>query len=213
MKTTQKSRAKGFQLKLSSVIGPVTCAWACLLAASAAAQDTPRVGGTALAESVSATAPSNRPPAAAPSPGVAEILKLVDAGVSTDVVITFIEASATAPKPTDLDVIVMKEHKVPDEIVKLLLNRAATERSTANKVRDEAILSVVESRRATAGGFDPESYDYFRTYYLQPRALASANERLSPFIGSYAPRGFGYSPGYGYGGGPFSARPIHRGFR
>ena len=35
---------------------------------------------------------------------------------------------------------------------------------------------------------DPESYEYFQYYYLQPRTLASVYQRLSPY----------YSHSYGY---------------
>ncbi len=39
--------------------------------------------------------------------------------------------------------------------------------------------------------FDPEGYDYFRSYYLLPRTLASVNERLSSYN---APFSYGYGP-------------------
>jgi len=138
------------------------------------------------------------------SPGVGEILKMADGGVAAEVIKTYIECSPTPPQPTDADVIALKQHKVPDEIATLLLKRAAQVRVAIAQARAAAVERARSGRNAAAGGFDPESYDYFQYYYLQPRALASAYQRLSPY----------YYPSYPYAyrhGPPFGPPYLHRG--
>jgi hypothetical protein len=191
MKTTWKNEFELTALQRFRIMSSAVSALAVLWVASAAAQET-------------------KPATDAASPGVAEILKMTDAGVNQDVIMAYIEASASAPQPTEKDVIAMKEHKVSDEVVKLLLKRGATARTESIKAKNEAVMNVMESRRQATGGVDPESYDYFRTYYLQPRALASANQRLYPYFGPYAGRGYAFGPVFNYGA-PFAGRPVYRG--
>jgi hypothetical protein len=136
--------------------------------------------------------------AAAPgvSTGVSEILRMADAGVSPDVLKAYLDSEATVPKVTDADIIALKQHQVPDEVTTLLLKRQGEARVAASKNRQEALQQLVAARRAVAGGLDRESYAYFQYYYLQPRAVASANQRLAPYsYYAYYPR-FGHYPGY-----------------
>jgi hypothetical protein len=217
MKTTWSFTPKRLALKLCLASLTAACGLAILRATPAIAQAAQPANAVAVTNAVAtATNPSNQPPAVALSPGIAEILKLADAGVSADIILTYVESSPAGPQPTEIDIIALKEHKVPDEVVKLLLRRSATARNEATKARNEAVLQVVESRRAVTGGLDPESYDYFRAYHLQPRAVASANQRLYPHAGPYAPRGYGYGPVFTYGV-PLAGRPgypvYHGGFR
>jgi hypothetical protein len=203
MKTVRETQFKQPAPKWPLLLaGSGISAIAILCAVPAAAEEARPVNDSAAAEAVSAASQSP-----ALSPGVAEILKLADAGVSPDIVVTFVESFPSAPQLTGKDIIAMKEHNVPDEVVKLVLKRGASARVAATKARNEAILSVVESRRLASGGVDPESYDYFRAYYLQPRAMASANHRLYPHFGRYSPRGYPHRSGYGNG------VPVYRGFR
>jgi hypothetical protein len=144
------------------------------------------------------------------SQGVVEIVKMADAGVSMEVIKTYIESSPKAFAPTDDDVIALKKHNVGDDVVTLLLKRGAEARAKATAAKNEAVAQVLSSRRASSGGFEPESYDYFRYYYLQPRALASANQRLYPYYGPYFSRPYAYGPIYGYGA---PTRSYYRGYR
>ena len=139
---------------------------------------------------------------------MSDILRLADAGVSADVLVAYIETAPALPQLTSQDIIALKKRNVPDSVVKLLLTRGASARQAATAARNEALVNFVESRKAVGGGVDPESYDYFRTYYLQPRAAAAANERLYPYYGPY---GRVYS--YGNYGIPWSGRSAYRGFR
>jgi len=133
--------------------------------------------------------------AAAPAPaGIGEILKMLDAGVSSEVIKVYIENSAMAYHLSAGDVIGLKEHGATDDLTTALLKRGAEIRA-----RGEASPGVAAPVFAGAqpGPFhlDPEGYDYFQYYYLYPRTLASAYERLG-FYGP-PPYGYGYYPAYG----------------
>ena len=212
MKRIQEIQSDLLARKLSPALLSMVSAMALLWVANASAQATEPVANAVAADVAKAASPSNPPPAVVLSSGITEILKLADAGVSTEVITTYIETSPLKLQPTEQDVIALKEHKVPDDVVKLLLKRGAQARDTATQARNEAIAQIVESRRAASGGIDPESHDYFRTYYLQPRAVAAANQRLYPYYGPYSVGGYAYGPAFTYGF-PLSARPAYRGYR
>jgi hypothetical protein len=138
--------------------------------------------------------------------GVDEILNMVQTGVSTEVIKTYIESSPVAYSLSAADVIALKEHAVPDELTTAMMKRGA-----ALKAEVRQAIAFNSARPANAGGnrryyrLDPEGYDYFQYYYLYPRTLAAANQSFyspgafSPGFGSY---GYGYGPGY-YGPPPF----------
>lgn len=116
---------------------------------------------------------------------------MADAGVSTDVIRAYVECSASVAQLTGTDVIALKQRNVADEIVTLMLRRGAESRAVAVRAEMDNLSMKLQSRRRAAGGFDPESYDYFQYYYLQPRALASGYQRLSPYY--YHPYSYRYS--------------------
>lgn len=131
------------------------------------------------------------------SAGVNEILNMVRAGVSTEVIKTYIENSPVAYSLSAADVIALKERAVPDELTTALMKRGAMLRMQVPRT-----LALNASPLPYRGGnrrsyrLDPESYDYFQYYYLYPRTLAAANQRfyssdaLSPGL---APCGYGFS--------------------
>jgi hypothetical protein len=200
-------------LNTSVTLVLVVCAWAVLWAASAVGEEIKTANNVGATEPAKTVSPSNQPPAAALSPGIAEILKMADAGVSPDVILTYVEASPSGPQLTDRDIIALKEHEVSDEVVKLLLKRSAAARVETARAKNEAVLQIMESRRATTGGLDPESYDYFRAYHLQPRTVAFANQRLYS-SGPYYPRAYSYGPVYTYCAPPGRyGHPAYRGYR
>lgn len=136
------------------------------------------------------------------STGVDEILKMVQAGVSAEVIRTYIENSPIAYNLNANDIIALKEHGVPDDLTKTMVKRGATLRGQVEQANNSTPVPPAgwRNQRAT---MDPESYDYFQYYYLYPRTLAAANQRL---YGS--PGGFYDYPFYGYGSyGPLLARP------
>jgi len=212
MKTLSINRPRQLPLIALRLFTPVLLVVSCWTA-PAQEGNTNANAAAAVAKPHSGTA-TNQPSAAVISPGVAEVLKMADAGVSTEVIKTYVESSPVAAQPTDDDVIAMKKHNVGDDVVTLLLKRGAEARGKATAAKNEAVAQVLANRRAASGGFEPESYDYFRYYYLQPRALASANQRLYPYYSPYFSRPHGYGPVYGYGyGAPVSGRPYYRGLR
>jgi len=212
MKTNRRTGFKRRARSPFSILLPTVCSAALALAFSVSAAEETTATDPDL-KNVTADGTVSKQASAAPlSPRVAEVIKMVDAEVSTQVIVTYIESAATAPQPTEQDIIAMKEHKVDDEIVKLLLKRGAAARIASNDAKKEALLRVVESRRATTGGIDAESYDYFRAYYLQPRAMAAANQRLYPYYGVYGPRSYRYGAPAFYGA-PIFGQPPYYGYR
>jgi hypothetical protein len=145
--------------------------------------------------------------AAALSPGVAELVKMVDAGVSTDLIKTYIANAPIAYEPKGADLIALKQHGAPDDIAAALLKKSSEAREKAAQARSSAMARVLAAGNLRRFSPDPESYAYFQQYYLFPRTLASAYERLGYYgapnsYGSYAPPGAApYAPfGYGYPG-------------
>jgi hypothetical protein len=148
---------------------------------------------------------------------VDEILKMVQAGVSKEVMKSYIETTPVAPHLSAADIVTLKEHGLPDELTVALMKRGAELAAQAKPAgaNTEApakvsgtislneLAAVLGSGQLNPGQLDPEGYDYFRYYYLFPRTLASANERLLssyPAFPVYGP----CSPGYA---SPWSSRP------
>jgi hypothetical protein len=111
---------------------------------------------------------------------------MADAGVSMEVIKTYVEGSSTVYQPNDADIIALKKHHVADDVVLLMLKRSAQVRAAIAQARNEAETRALSTRIMAAGGFDPDSYDYFQYYYLQPRTLASVYQRLSPYYPSFS---------------------------
>lgn len=172
--------------------------------APASAQENSAQRASPLATKAEQAVATNLPPSRALSPGVGEILKMADAGVSMEVIKAYVECSPIPYQPTGEDVIALKNHKVADEVVTILLKRGAQVRAALVQARNDALARALASRRMASGGLDPESYEYFQHYYLQPRALASAYERLAPYSYSSFPFSYGY-----LSGPPFSAGPAY----
>jgi hypothetical protein len=151
--------------------------------------------------------------------GVDEILKLLQAGVSKEVMKAYIETTPVAFPLSAIDLVTLKEHGLPDELTVALIKRGAeltaqvNQASASNaapaKVSGTAslneLLAAFRSGRLNSGYLDPEGYDYFRYYYLYPRTLASANQRL--FSSPTFPASPAWSPGY-YSPWAFHPRPF-----
>ncbi len=59
------------------------------------------------------------------SPGVADVLKMLDAKVDPEVVKAYIKNSPTAYHPTAEDIVALKNRGVPDDVITAMLNRGA----------------------------------------------------------------------------------------
>ncbi len=141
----------------------------------------------------------------ATSPAVREILRMLDAGVSKEVIKAYLEGAPVTSQPTPSDMIALKEHGVADEITVALLKRSAQLAPPAQPP-PQTTAPPVAARRSENTSYrfylDPESYEYFQYYYLYPRTLANAYDRL----GYYS---WPYYPGYYGGPGPFFHRGLH----
>jgi hypothetical protein len=192
---------------------------------SASEPATPQVTSSASTKPVKAEAGQSEPaePHAASltqhQSGIDEILKMVQAGVSKDVMKTYIESTQVASHLSAADIVTLKEHSVPDDVTVALIKRSAELTAQASQAGStntapakssgtislDALVAAIRRGQFSSGQLDPEGYDYFRYYYLYPRTLASANERLfsSPGYPVYLPYSRGYYSPWGFRPGPF----------
>jgi hypothetical protein len=171
---------------------------------ASSASVTPVAGGAAQNETPQPAAKS----LAQRSAGVEEILKMVQAGVSKDVLKAYIETAPIASSLSAADIVVLKERGLPDDLTVALLKRtaelAAQAKETAvsnafparatGTVSLKELVAALRRSQSSPASLDPEGYDYFQYYYLYPRTLASANARLFssyPFPW-YPAHSFGY---------------------
>jgi len=161
-----------------------------------------------------ATSPTQR------QTGVDEILKMLQAGVSKEVMKAYIETAQVAFLLSAADIVTLKEHGVPDDLTVALIKRGAELTAQVNQAGAsnaapakvsgttslDALAAALRSGQFNAGRLDPEGYDYFRYYYLYPRTLASANERLfsSPSSPAFPGYSLGYYPPWGFRPRPFT---------
>jgi hypothetical protein len=171
-----------------------------VLAGSDATKPTPTVAAD--------TARDHSPGATALAPnGLKEVLKMVDAGISKDIIRMFIQNSTVACDLSADDIIALKQRGVPDEIAMALLKRSAELKAQASPISAGSppagpAAAAVSVTIPNYGGIDPESYAYFYHYYLHPRTLASVYQRLGVYgpaypNGFYPPNGPFYSPQFG----------------
>ncbi len=150
---------------------------------------------------------SNASGTATTSTGVDEILKMMRAGVSAEVIKAYIEHSSTPYNLHATDIIALKEHGVPDDVTTALVKRSAALKmqAAASMSNGNTVRSANGATSPRYGRLDPESHDYFYYYYLYPRTLAAANQRLyslNPAFSGYPHYGYGY-----YGPPPFGPFP------
>jgi hypothetical protein len=141
----------------------------------------------------------SQPATTQPPNSVQEVLKMMEAGVSKEVLKAYVENSRSDYIPTAQDLILLKQHGVPDDIATALVKRSGEVQAQKAQAAPNAAVPINLANIEQ----DPEGYGYFQRYYLFPRTLAYTYETLN---GSYAPGFLGYyppfGPGYGYGG-PF----------
>jgi hypothetical protein len=130
------------------------------------------------------------------SPGVDEVLRMVQAGVAKEVIKAYIESAPIAYRLTAADLIALKHQAVPDELATAMLKRGTEVVREVNQLNNlHAAPPASAGANRSYRGFDPEAYDYFQYYYLYPRTLAAANERFfssSPSFSGFAPYHYGY---------------------
>ena len=162
-----------------------------IVAAMLVAQALVSVAATSDAQ---APQPANSPAQAESGGRIGELLKMLDARVSPEVIKVFIETSPIAVNVSAGDVIALKNHGATDDITTALLKRGAQARARAADAVARVSASGFRGAAPAPMGLDPEGYDYFQYYYLFPRTLAAA----------YGQLGYGGAPAFGYGYSPFS---------
>jgi hypothetical protein len=136
------------------------------------------------------------------SPMIEEVLKMESAGLSKEVIKTYIENSPVPYHLTAADLIALKDRGITDDLMTALIKRGAESSSEAAKLKPATPRE--SGRQRDYGQIDPEGYDFFSYYYLYPRTLAFANQRLLS-----ADQPFYDTPFYGYGYyRPFPFRPL-----
>ena len=142
-------------------------------------------GENPAASVASVAAASDKAAKAAPelSSAVKEILTLVDAGISKDVIKIYIENLPAVRRLNAADLVALKERGVPDEIATALMKRG-TESSVEQANRPVAAPAIVQ-QFSSGGELDPDSYDFFFYHYAYPRALSYSYQRLARYQPSY----------------------------
>jgi hypothetical protein len=190
---------KGHMNSFLRMVSPLILAGALGLSTSGLPQESNATVPLPTATQAGQNPATNAPAATALSPGLNEVLKLADANVSSEVLKAYIECSPMAAPPTATDIIALKKHNVPDEIVTLLLKQGTETRATVTQARANALAKALASRNRVSGGFDPQGHDYFQYYYLQPRALAYSYDRLFPYYYPSFGNPYWRPPAFGFG--------------
>jgi hypothetical protein len=195
-------------------------------APSAAEPATPQMLNNASIQPATVKAVQNEPsePGAKgpthPAVGVSELLKMLQAGVSKEVMRTYIETAQVASPPSAADIITLNEHGLADDLTEALIKRGAELTAQASQARAsnavparasstislDALVAALRGGQFSPGHLDPEGYDYFRYYYLYPRTLAAANQLLypSPSFPVYSACSPGYLSPWAFGPHPFA---------
>jgi hypothetical protein len=140
-----------------------------------------------------------QPATTQPPTSVQDVVKMMEAGVSKEVLKAYVENNRFDYVPTAQDLILLKQHAVPDDITTALVKRSAE----AQAQKPQTPASVTGAINLAQLEMDPEGYSYFQHYYLFPRTLAYVYDRLGyaqGFPGYYFPLGQPFGPGYGYAG-------------
>jgi hypothetical protein len=112
------------------------------------------------------------------SAGVDEVLKMLQAGVSKDVIRMYIENSPIVYVLSPGDIIALKENAVPDDITTAMLKRGALLMKQISQLKQHNGIAPPFYSANRKPLVDPESYEYFQYYYLLPRTLAATKQRL-----------------------------------
>lgn len=130
------------------------------------------------------------------SPGIHEIIRLAEAGVSAQIIKAFIERSSVAYEPTATELITLKQRGVPDEVTAALLKRGAElkpTRQSTHSTQKNVVAPAIVRDLSTSGRLDPESYEFWLYHYAYPRALSQSYRTLATPYYNYPRQGYGVS--------------------
>jgi hypothetical protein len=213
-------------MKMANLSADVrNCRFAACMVAGTLVLLMPLVSGAVSAVVVNDNPVGTVAPAVRFSAGVADIVKMVDAKVDTEVISTYIKNSPTAYNPSATEIIALKDHGVGAGIITAMLQRGAEVRAQAMRTASAAPAPSVPPAAPGAAGpyydFSTQpaypSYIYPASSYAYP-AYSYANPVY--YIGgydygnywpSYGPAfSFGFYPYCGYGGRSFCSTGHHQ---
>ena len=176
----QSEYVKGHQIKAWLMAGAVLlCAPDASRAINSVAPDTGAVNQGAAA-----------PLAVRFSPGVADIVKLVEAKVDPEVIKTYVTSSPTAYNPSATEIIALKDHGVAPEILTAMLQRGA-------EVRAQSMRAAQATPNAAAPQISPGAVN---PYALAPGYDYGAQSVYPNYASSYPTYSDAYDyPAYNYG--------------
>src|ERR1039458_8441463 len=196
MKTTKQSEGlKGHQIKAWLMAGRrVLCPNVASRAINAV---TPAAGAVNQGVAVPQTAPAARY-----SPGVADIVKMVDAKVDAEVIKTYVKNSPTAYNPSANEIIALKDRGVGPEILTAMLQRGAEVRVQSMQAAQAAASAALPQTYPSPVAPSAPAPDY--GYATQPD-YANYGYSYPAYVGCYGypAYGCGYSWPYfncGFGG-------------
>ena len=153
-----------------------------------------RTGGWAVSQGAAA-APTA--PAARYSPGIADIVKMVDAKVDAEVIKTYIKNSPTAYNPSATEIIALKDHGVGPEILTAMLQRGAEVRAQSMQAAQAAPSAVAPQAYpgaanpyAPAPGYDYSAQPVYPNYAYSYPAYSYAYPSVRRTVSGY---GCGYA--------------------
>jgi hypothetical protein len=134
------------------------------------------------------------------SPGVQDVLKMLDAKVDPGVIREFIKNSSIAFNPSASEIIALKHRNVPDDLITALMQRGAEVRAQIPQMAQSAQGIAPGYANTAAPGTDyaataPNAYPYDYTDYGYGYPYYGY-----PYYGYY---GYPYSYWYGWYGYPF----------
>lgn len=157
-----------------------------LLAASALALATPAWSAT------TSPAPPGSPATPYYSPGVADILKMVNAKVDAEVIKAYIRNSSYAYNPSAAEIIAFKQQGLPDEVITAMVQRGGELRAQATYAQ---LAAGTPPYPATTSPYAPQpsaGYDYGATYPDYSYDYGYPYDYYPPYYPSYYGYGYGY---------------------
>jgi hypothetical protein len=185
---------------------PVFAICVATLVVGAAAQEVPATGLNDSAPNPSQA--QSQPAVALTNRGLADVLRMFEAGISKEVIRAYVESGPAIYELSADDVINLKRRGFPDDLTTALLKKRAAPRppepngtsAAAQPGRERIFAHPVRVPAASAyDAIDPNSYAYFQRYYLHPRAMAAAYQRLGVYGRAHP---FGVYSMWGPGGYP-----------
>ena len=131
---------------------------------------------------------NQRATAAQFSPGVADVVKLVDAKVDTEVIKTYVKTSPTAYNPSATEIIALKDRGVAPEILTALLQHGAEVRAQS-----------MQAAQAASGTVAPQTYPDAANPYPPAPPYDYTTQPVYPNYGYSYPADSSVYPGYNYG--------------